>query len=279
MSIELPEARILAQQLDEALRGKTIQSYDLRDVDRMKQIGFVNKYLDDFEAIKGKTVEAAVSRGNTIRVKLTGSMNLLIAPEYGGVITYLPEAGKPPKYHLKLGFTDGSILTTRITSMGVIYAVDDEHISENYMYRRDFLAGVSPDEPGFTWEWFRDTIGSENRQPKGLLVGKDSPIIGISNATFQDVIYRAGVHPKRKVSELSENELKKLFEAIKTVTSERLRLHGKSEFNDIHGVQGGYKAAMGPNMKNQNCPRCGSAIQKIAHGGGGVYFCPTCQPE
>jgi formamidopyrimidine-DNA glycosylase len=279
MSIELPEARILAQQLDESLKGKTIKSIDLKDVDRMKKIGFVNKNLDDFEAIKGKTVESAVSRGNTIRVKLTGSMNLLLAPEYGGVVTYISEGGKPPKYHLLLEFTDGSILTTRITSMGIIYAVDDEHISDNYMYRRDFMAGVSPDEPSFTWEWFKDTIGPENRQPKPLLVGKDAPIIGISNATFQDVLYRAGVHPKRKVSELSEVELKALYEAIKTVISERLNKHGKTEFKDIYGVQGGYTAAMGPNMKNQNCPRCGTPIKKIAHGGGSVYLCPTCQPE
>jgi len=279
MSIELPEARILAQQLDQALKGKTIQSYDLKDVDRMKQIGFVNKNLADFEALKGKTVEAAVSRGNTIRLKLSDTMNLLIAPEYGGIITYLPKVDKSPRYHLKLDFTDGSILTIRITSMGVIYTVDDEHISENYMYRRDFMGGVSPDEPDFTWEWFKDTIGTENRQPKSLLVGKDAPIIGLSNATFQDVIYRAGVHPKRKVSELSETELKALYEAIKTVIDERLNKHGKAEFKDIHGVQGGYTAAMGPNIKNQRCPRCGTQIQKIAHGGGSVYLCPTCQPE
>lgn len=279
MSIELPEARILAKQLDVVLKGKTIKSYDLRDVDKMKRIGFVNKNLQDFEVIKGKIVVSAVSRGNTIRVKLSDSMNLLIAPEYGGVITYLPEGGKPPKYHLKLEFSDGSLLTTRITSMGVIYTVDDEHISENYMYKRDFMAGVSPDESDFTWEWFKNTIGTENRQPKSLLVGKNAPIIGISNATFQDVIYRAGVHPKRKVSELSETELKALYNAIKTVIYERLKLNGKAEFKDIYGSQGSYIATMGSNMKNQRCPRCGSEIQKMAHGGGSVYFCPNCQPE
>ena len=279
MSIELPEARILAQQLDASLKGKTIKLFDLRDVERMMQIGFVNKNISDFEAIKDKTVESAKSRGNTIRVQLSDSMNLLIAPEYGGVITYLPEGGKPPKYHLKLEFNDGSILTTRITSMGVIKAVHDQDLSENYMYKRDFINGVSPDEPDFTYEWFKDTIGLENRQPKSLLVGKDSPIIGISNATFQDVIYRAGVHPKRKVSELSETELRALYEAIKTVTDERLKQKGKNQFKDILGVQGGYTPAMGPNMKDQNCPRCGSVIQKIAHGGGSVYLCPTCQPE
>ena len=82
MSIELPEARILAQQLDASLLGKIIKSYDLRDVERMMKIGFVNKDLSDFEALKDKMVKSAKSRGNTIRVQLTDSMNLLIAPAF-----------------------------------------------------------------------------------------------------------------------------------------------------------------------------------------------------
>ena len=279
MSIELPEARILAQQLDSAIVGKTIKSYDIKDVERMMKIGFVNKDLSDYEAINEKTVESAKSRGNTIRVKLFDSMNLLIAPEYGGVITYLPEGGKLPKYHLKLEFTDGSILTTRITSMGVIKAVNDQDLSENYMYKRDFIGGVSPDESDFTWEWFKETIGSENRQLKPLLVGKEAHIIGLSNATFQDVIYRAGIHPRRKATDLAEKQLKDLYTSIKTVIAERLKKNGKHQFKDINGIQGTYIPAMGPNMKDQKCPNCGTAIQKIAHGGGSVYLCPSCQPE
>lgn len=279
MSIELPEARILAEQLNKELKGKTIETYDLRDVDRMIKIGFVNKNPTDFEAIKGKTIMGAVSRGNTIRIKLSDSMNLLIAPEYGGVVTYLPKEGRAPKYHLRLEFTDGSHLTVRITSMGLIYAVKDENLADNYMYRRDFNGGVSPDEPDFTWEWFRDTISPENTQLKPLLVGKDAYIIGVSNATFQDAIYRAGVHPRRKASDLSEKELKTLYDAIKTIVDERLKQGGKDKFKDIYGASGTYVAAMGPNMKDQKCPRCGTPIVKMAHGGGQVYLCPTCQSE
>ncbi|MBE0633410.1 hypothetical protein IH574_02470, partial [Candidatus Bathyarchaeota archaeon] len=98
MSIELPEARILAEQLEESLVGKVIEAYDLRDVERMMRIGFVNKDLSDFQPILGRSVESVVSRGNTIRVRLSDSMNLLLAPEYGGVITFV-DSGEAPKYH------------------------------------------------------------------------------------------------------------------------------------------------------------------------------------
>lgn len=279
MSIELPEAKVLAHQLNDAIIGLTIESYDLQDVERMMKIGFINKNLSDFKLLVGKRVEEVLSRGNTIRVKLSDKINLLIAPEYGGVISFLKEGGKSPKYHLRLTFNNGSIMTTRITSMGLIYYVSDENLEDSYMYRRDFLSGVSPDEPDFTVGWFKETIRKENRQLKPLLVGKDAYLIGISNATFQDVIYRAGIHPKRKAAELSEEELEGLYDAITTVIDKRLRLNGKTEFQDIYGKKGGYTPAMGSYMRDSKCPNCGIDILRMSHGGGHVYICPNCQPE
>jgi formamidopyrimidine-DNA glycosylase len=279
MSIELPEARILATQLDQTMKGKTIQLYDLMDVERMTRIGFINKNIFEFDDLIGKTVEAATSRGNVIRIKLSEAVNLLLAPEYGGVVTFLPEGGKVPKYHLRIDFTDGSKLTIRITSMGLIYAVRDEKLTDSYMYKRDFMNGVSPIEPDYTWEWFRETFEGQNRQSKLLIVGKEAHMIGISNATFQDVLYRAGVHPKRKVSDLSENQLRGLYDNINLVMDERVRLNGKHQFKDIYVKTGSYVPPMGPNMKDRHCPNCGTLIKKLAHGGGHVYLCPTCQPE
>ena len=276
MSIELPEARILAEQLNETIVGKIIQGYDLQDVERLMRIGFVNKDLSDFDSIIGKTVENVVSRGNAVKVSLNGSMNVLLAPEYGGVISYV-EDGKVPNYHLKMMFRDGSILTVRITSMGVIQAVPDKRLKDCYVYRRDFMGGVSPDGPEYNWEWFKTAMGKENRQLKPLIVGKDAYLIGLSNAAFQDIIYRAGLHPRRRASELSDTELRAFYDSIKYLVDERLKQGGKSDFIDIRGVSGSYVPVMGSNMRDKTCPRCGTKIEKISHGGGNIYLCPSCQ--
>jgi len=34
---------------------------------------------------------------------------------------------------------------------------------------------------------------------------------------------------------------------------------------------------MGPNMKGEGCPVCGTQIDRLSIGGGQVYFCPVCQ--
>jgi formamidopyrimidine-DNA glycosylase len=276
MSIEFPEAHILAKQMKDALIGKKIKLYDLRDIERMIKIGFI-KDIPDFNDLIDRTVLDVTARGNTIRVIFDASMNLLIGPEYGGLIRYHESGDKVPKYHLRLDFTDGTKLTTRITSMGHIGAVKDEKLDQSYMYQRDYLKGVSPIGDEFTFERFYEFMYDKNKQTKSLLVGKEAYLVGLSNAIYQDIIYRAGIHPKRKASELSREELQALFEAIDVVIKERLRLEGKDQFTDIYGNSGRYIPVMGPNMKDQNCPKCSTPIEKLAHGGGHVYLCPKCQ--
>jgi formamidopyrimidine-DNA glycosylase len=108
-------------------------------------------------------------------------------------------------------------------------------------------------------------------------VGKDAILVGLSNSAFQDIIYRAKLHPKRKASELNLNEQKALYNAVKLVLQERLRLNGKNQFLDLHQNQGRYIPAMGPNMKKQNCPVCKTPIEELSLGGGKVFICPKCQ--
>lgn len=279
MSIELPEARILARQMDEELRGKRIGSCSLEDYKRLQRAGFLNKDVRDFDQLVDGRIERVMSRGNVIKVELDNGMNLLIAPEYGGRVLY--HAGGdtvPEKYHLKLDFADGSALTVRLASMGVIQAFDDADLEESYVYRRDFSEKLSPvDESEFTLEKFSELLSERSQQLKQVLVGKDAVVVGISNSAFQDIVYRAGLHPKRKASELSYEEKCALYDALRLVLQERIELGGKDQFIDLYGNRGGYTPAMGPNMKQQACPVCGAPIERLSVGGGQVYFCPKCQ--
>ena len=279
MSVELPEAKILAGQINEALIGKKVASHIVIDTERLQRIGFMNVDLAEYDILDGETILGAESSGNTVHLRLSGDANLVISAEYGGRVQYSEAGEKHPGYHLKLEFTDGSALTIRLTNMGVVSAAETRDLEKRYTYRRDFHGAVSPDGPGFTYQYFKEAFSSQNRALKPLLVGKDAVIVGVSNSAFQDIIYRAGLHPKRKASSLTEEETRGLYDAIKVLVEERLSLGGKNEWTDLHGRRGGYTPRMGPNMKERSCTRCGAAIQRIAHGGGHVYLCPVCQKE
>jgi formamidopyrimidine-DNA glycosylase len=279
MSVELAEAKILADQINKELKGKCVKSCILQNYERLQKIGMLNKDLTSFDKLVDGKFESAISRGNVIRVKFDNGMNLIIGPEYGGAIFYhADEKTVPKKFHLKIDFLDGTLLTVRLTSMGIIKALKDDELESSYVFKRDFNSErLSPLEEEFTVERFSKLLANKNKMLKAVLVGKDAVVVGLSNSAFQDIIYRAKLHPKRKTSELTTKEKQRLYEAIQLVINERIRLNGKDQFCDLYGNQGGYEPAMGPNMKQKNCPECGTPIEKLSHGGGHVYLCPTCQ--
>jgi len=279
MSIELPEAQILAEQMSKKLFRKQIKSFQLQNYQKLQRIGFVNKDIEIFDQLVNRKIGSITSRGNVIRVKLDLGMNLILAPEYGGRILYHTSGSTvPKKFHLKLDFNDNTSLTVALTGMGVIQALKDGELERSYVYRRDFSEVTSPlDETGFTFGRFSKQLAEKNVNIKSVLVGKDAVIVGLSNSAFQDILYQAKIHPKRKAAELSEGERHVLYDAIRLMIRERIRLGGKDQFLDLYGKQGRYTPAMGPNMNGKTCLVCGTSIEKLSLGGGQVYFCPKCQ--
>lgn len=281
MSIELPEAKILAEQMNKELLGKRIETYHLKDYERLQRIGFINRDIKSFDQLVNGEVESIISRGNTVRLKLNNGVNLILCPEYGGEVFYhTSEKTIPEKFHLRLDFNDKTALTVRLTSMGGIYVMKDCDLMHSYVFKRDFNPEMlSPADEEFTFERFSKPLADNNRALKSVLVGKDAVVVGLSNSAFQDIIYRAKLHPKRKASELSDVERHVLYDAIKLVIQERVRRGGKDQFKDLYGKQGRYTPAMGPNMKQQTCPVCGASVEKMSLGGGQIYFCRNCQKQ
>jgi len=278
MSIELPEAQILASQMDKELRGKRVKSYLLQNYEKLQKIGFVNKDIKAFGQLVNGKIESITSRGNVIRVKLDNNTNLLLSPEYGGRITFhTSEKTVPDKLHLRIDFSDNTVLAVRLTGMGVIHALKDNELERSYVYRRDFLSKVpSPiDDQEFTFERFSELLANRKEMMKSLLVGKEAVVVGVGNSAYQDIIYRARIHPKRKASELSKEEKRALYKAIRLVVRDRIKLGGKDKFIDLYGKPGNYTPAMGSHITA--CPTCRTRIEKLSLGGGRTHFCPKCQ--
>lgn len=279
MSIELPEAHILSTQMNKQLLGKQIETYQLKNHEKLQKIGMINKDLSAFKRLANRKITSVTSRGNTILIKFDANMNLLIGPEYGGKILYHTKKDTvPSRLHLLLEFADTTLLTVTLTGMGIIQALGDNELKNSYLYKRDFSKVTSPlGDAAFTFERFSHELASKNVNIKQALVGKDAIIVGFSNSAYQDAIYRARIHPKRKANSLNEAEKHALYDSIRFLIQERLKLGGKNQFTDLYGKEGCYVPRMGPNMKEQPCPRCGTKTETISLGGGQTYFCPKCQ--
>jgi formamidopyrimidine-DNA glycosylase len=275
MSLECPEIHILANQMQKELTGKIITNYDVQNSQLLQQKGFIstNTVLDN---IVDRKILLVTSRGNTILIKLDNQWNIVLAPEYGGTISIHTMQTTVSKFHLKLELQD-LFLTISLTGIGCIHAVEDSFLNINYLYNRDFSQILNPLEENFTFERFKKHFDHKKQNIKAALVGKTAVIVGISNSAFQDIIYRAKINPKRSTGTLALDEKQNLYTAITQLITERLEAGGKSQFMDLYGKPGLYIPKMGPNKKDQTCPACNSDIEKISHGGGHVYLCPTCQ--
>ncbi|MCL2642422.1 MAG: hypothetical protein FWD52_02750 [Candidatus Bathyarchaeota archaeon] len=275
MSIECPETYILTNQLNKELNNKTITNYEVQNSQQLQQKGFISQNQTLNHLINRKIL-STTTKGNTIIIKLDNHWNIIIAPEYGGTITIHPPQTNPTKFHLKIDLQT-LLLTINLTSIGCIQAVETPFLKTNYLYNRDFSQKLNPLETNFTPKHFIEQLDNKKQNIKTALVGKTAVIVGISNSAFQDIIYRAKINPKRNTHTLTLDEKQNLYNAIKQLIKERLEAGGKNQFTDLYGNPGLYIPKMGPNKKDQPCPLCNSKIEKINHGGGQVYLCPTCQ--
>jgi formamidopyrimidine-DNA glycosylase len=275
MSIECPEAYILANQMHKELTGKTIVNYEVQNSQQLQQKGFIstNLVLDN---LVGRKILSVISRGNTIVVKLDHSWNIVLAPEYGGIISLYASQTEFSRFHLKMDLQD-ALLAISLTGIGCIQAVEDALLKTNYLYNRDFSQILDPLGANFTFECFIDQFDKKKQNIKAALVGKTAAIVGVSNSAFQDIIYRAKINPKRNTDTFTLEEKKRLYQAITQLIKERLEAGGKNQFMDLYGKSGLYLPQMGSNKKDQPCLTCGCRIEKISHGGGHVYLCTTCQ--
>jgi formamidopyrimidine-DNA glycosylase len=278
LSIELPEIEILANQMNTELTTKVIERTTIDNYQKLQKITFFNKDLSLYDRLNGCTVKSVTGRGTVVRVKMNKKMNLLLAPEMGGEVRYHAErTNLPKKYHLLLDFKDGSSFSVRLKGYGLIHSTPDADLAKVYSYDRDVLNGISPLEKNYTLEYVIAALDEKDKNLKTLMVGKEAIVVGFGNAGFQEIAYKAGIHPKRKSSTFTKTEKKALFNAIKKVTESRIKKGGKNSFSDLHGKQGKHVPLVGGHLRNKPCPKCGTTIERLMFGGGPTYLCPTCQ--
>jgi formamidopyrimidine-DNA glycosylase len=194
----------------------------------------------------------------------------------GRLLYHAPGARLPAKYHLWLNFTDGSALTA-LTQMWGAYELYEAGAEQE----RQYVKGMRPTpvDPGFTYDYFAALIAELTAGPKSVkaLLTQEQLIPGLGNAIAQDIMFRAGLHPRRPLGELGDEEQRGLFDAMLATVEAAIAGGGRNDEFDLYNQPSGYARLMDSRAVGQPCPNCGAAIEKIQHLGGACYFCPGCQ--
>lgn len=117
----------------------------------------------------------------------------------------------------------------------------------------------------------------QNKPIKQMLL--DHKIVaGCGNIYACEALFRAGIHPSRKVKDTSEQERKMLFYYVQEVLKEGINNGGTSisDYRHADGKTGEMQLHL--NVYKQNkCKVCGHEIEQKVVATRNSHFCPQCQ--
>lgn len=267
---ELPDIVVYIEALERRVLGRTLRGV------RIASPSVLRTFDPPYDAPVGLDVVGLQRVGKRIVFEFDGDLYLVIHLMVAGRLRWEQPAKAIPK---KLGlaafdFDDGSLI---LTEQGTRRRAGI-WLSRGY----DGVAaldrgGVEPLD--VTAEEFGVALKTENRTLKRALT--DPRIFaGIGNAYSDEILWKGRLSPVKRTSQLSNDEVKRLHSAVVDSLEDwtrRLRDEVGEDwpkkvtaFRDDMAVHGKY---------GEQCPRCGSKVQRIVYASNETNYCATCQTD
>jgi formamidopyrimidine-DNA glycosylase len=271
--LEIPESRTISIQAGSKLMNRTITRV-INATSPHKFAFYSGDPAGYAKLLTGRQV--ITTKGHGMFVDICCDENICITIGEGtNMRYYTPFEQRPGKHQLLIEFDDNSCVACTVAMYGGIWAYKGQFDNPYYQLS---INSISPLDDAFD-ESFFDTLFKSTAKDISLkaLLATEQRIPGIGNGVLQDILFNAGMHPKRKKSTLSDFQKAELFHSLKATLNSMTESGGRDTEKDFFGHTGGYKTILSKNTLKDPCPNCGNAIVKEAYLGGAVYFCPVCQ--
>ena len=284
---ELPEVETTVNFLKKKILGKKIKDV----VVEAKEIIKKPKIETFKKIIKGKQIKDIQRKGKNIlfflskdyillfHLKLTGHLLLGKWKKEKGKWVSLKEGPlkeDPLNKFLRVIFilNDGKMLAlSDLRKFAKIELAKKKEILKE-------LEKLGPDPLEISFEEFKKRIQKRKKSEIKKVLMQQEVISGIGNIYSVEALWEAKINPFRKVKDLSESDLRKLFQSIKKILKEAIKLQGESisDWRKPNGEKGNYdKIRRVYRKEGEKCQRCGKKILKKTQGQRSTYFCASCQ--
>jgi formamidopyrimidine-DNA glycosylase len=257
---ELPEVEAWVRELDPLVSRSPIEKAGPAHIATLKTFAPPLRELD------GRRFEGARRRGKNLLFPVEDTdLVLRVHLMSAGRLRYVPPGGKTPKTSMfRLRFSDGGELI--LTEGGKkkragVWLVSSEQLDED-------LGHLGPDALELDTAALREILTRERRQLHPLLRDQRA-IAGIGRAHANEILLRARLSPFKASTELSDDEVERLSEAIREDLTRALDLReqGKGD-RVVYAVH---------NRLGEPCPQCGTPIARVDFEEHTIYYCPSCQ--
>jgi len=227
---------------------------------------------------RSKYILGDLSTGETLLIHLGMSGRMLIS----GAVTggFYHDHPAPEKHdHVVLDMDNGARITfndaRRFGAMDLFATgLDDAH---------PLLAKLGPEPLGnaFNEAHLVAALSGRNTPIKSALLDQHN-VAGLGNIYVCEVLYRAGINPKRKAGQLSATRIAGLVPVIREVLDEAIAAGGSSlkDYRQADGELGYFQHNFRVyDREGEPCrtPGCGGTIRRIVQSGRSSFYCPQCQ--
>ncbi|MFA5056150.1 MAG: bifunctional DNA-formamidopyrimidine glycosylase/DNA-(apurinic or apyrimidinic site) lyase [Dehalococcoidia bacterium] len=266
---ELPEVETIKRDLETKVIGLCFTGATL-SWPRMLQ----NMTPDAFRRrLVSQCIEGLKRRGKYLIFKLSTGDALILHMRMSGSLRLDDDSYSDPYVRAVFDFDSGAKLYFRDPrKFGMIWLVEDEEQVVGKL-------GPEPLDTCFTARTLRSIL-SKHSAPTKAIICDQTVIAGIGNMYADEALFDARIHPERKSSSLSRDEIKRLHRAIITVLTQAIDNGGASisDYTRPDGKSGEaqfvFKVA---HQLGGKCKSCGTQIERIPIRKRGSYFCPKCQ--
>ena len=135
---------------------------------------------------------------------------------------------------------------------------------------REILGPLGPDALAISRREFLDRLSRKRGGVKATLMDQTF-VAGVGNLVADEVLWQAGLHPRRAVESLEDDDRVRLYRTMHAVLKESV-----DKYDYIPRKRSWLSHVRG--RLDARCPRCDSPLERITAAGRTTYFCPRDQP-
>jgi formamidopyrimidine-DNA glycosylase len=259
----MPEVQALAERLDDAVGGATLEGFDLLQFSSLKTV------TPRPSELVGRLLESVGRRGKYLLFGFEGGDRMLVHLSQGGRL----DVEAPPKSTKPRG----SVARLRFTGKPSLLVKE---------FGKERKAGVWSLAAGD--EGPLDPLGPEALSDEAATLFRESPdarrvhtilrdqrtVAGVGRGYSDDALHHAELSPYAVLGKLDAGERERLIGGLHAILTEALEVERRRS--------GGLPTKLGDHFSvhgrwGQPCPRCGADLRRVSYESHEITYCPDCQ--
>ncbi len=270
---ELPEVETVCRGLQAQILGRCIESVEVRNADVIHQ----DLAPEEFAArLRGRSICSIERRGKYILIVLDQGWLVCHLRMTGKLLVRAQEAA--PELHTHVVFALDGGLALHYNDVrrfgGFTFTQDDPRLAPPLSE-----LGPEPLSAAFDAAVLFASARGRKRPVKTHLLDQHV-VCGIGNIYADEILFRAGIRPKKSAARLTKADCDALVRATKEILSAAIDAGGSTirDYVDSSMRAGSFQLAHQVyGRAGKPCYSCGSILKSVNVGGRSSVYCPHCQ--